>query len=218
MPDSPTQAAVAAILAKRDSILEERAKTRAEMAALSTRDRELDRELADCRAAARLFGVALDLPEETSEVSKLRIGSEIFDRLRKSLAAPSVAYRNFYQAIEGADAVQGPPPPPPPVPTAEIKALAAIQDALNAPAEMPRISDVVLDRLKAAGSQGSKASPIQRYIESTYGKKIHDKTVGMTLYRLQKDGLVRRDGHTWFITEKVMNPGAVTPGLSKLFD
>ena len=67
-------------------------------------------------------------------------------------------------------------------------------------------------RASEPGRKGSKAKPIQDYIEATYNTKIHDKTVGMTLYRLQKDDFVYRRGHTWFIAEKAMNPGAVTPG------
>ena len=40
--------------------------------------------------------------------------------------------------------------------------------------------------------------------------EMHDKTVGMTLYRLSKDGLARRDGRTWFYVapkEETENPG-----------
>lgn len=77
---------------------------------------------------------------------------------------------------------------------------------------MPRMSDIVLDRLKAAGAKGSKAAPIQQYIENVYATKIHDKTVGMTLYRLARAGLVRRDGHTWFIVPETVNPGVAAPG------
>ena len=78
--------------------------------------------------------------------------------------------------------------------------------------EIPRVSDIVLDQLKAAGSAGSKAAPIQEFIERTYRAKIHDKTVGMTLYRLLHKGLVRREGHIWFIATGAVNPGADTPG------
>lgn len=34
----------------------------------------------------------------------------------------------------------------------------------------------------------------------------------MTLYRLQKKGEVRRDGHTWFTVSGTMNPGVGAPG------
>jgi hypothetical protein len=204
MIDSVSPSTIAAIVAKRDEILKERALIREQTAALSMRDRELDRELADCRAAARLFGAKIDFPADDS-LEQVRY-------IRNALA--HVAPMRF----AGGGAAT-------PLPTPSAKkniaepdptkvALAAIQEALNI--GMPRVSDIVLDRLKKAGAKGSKASPIQSYIESTYGKKIHDKTVGMTLYRLAKDEMVRRDGHTWFITEKGMNPGAVTPGKINL--
>lgn len=60
------------------------------------------------------------------------------------------------------------------------------------------IRELVLDRLKAAGPEGSKAAPIREYLESALGIKTHEKTVGMTLYRLFKRGLARREGVTWF--------------------
>lgn len=198
MTDPVSPAAIAAIVAKRDEILKERAIIRERSAALSMRDRELDRELADCRAAARLFGAKIDFPAEDS--------SETTRFIRNTLTHSTL--RHYYG---GGDAT---PISPTPKPLNKVEAtavaLSAVQEALNI--GMPRVSDIVLDRLKKASEKGSKAAPIQTYIESTYGKKIHDKTVGMTLYRLQKEGLVRRDGHTWFITEKGMNPGAVTPG------
>lgn len=199
MTEADTNAAIAAIVAKRDEIVKERLHIRAERVRLSARDRELDRELADCQAAARLFGAKIEFPADEGSFPL----SEWARRAQRLLVASQEATNEVVRQ-----------------PSKEIKdptevALAAIQEALNLsePPEMPRISDVVLDRLKAAGSKGTKAAPIQSYIENTYGKKIHDKTVGMTLYRLAKDELVRRDGHTWFITEKGMNPGATTPGL-----
>jgi hypothetical protein len=202
MTEPVSPAAIAAIVAKRDSILKERARIRAEAAALSMRDRELDRELADCRAAARLFGAKIDFPtDDSSETSRF---------IRNALVHASPP-RIYFGG--GGGAAMSAPPTPKPLNKADATAVAlsAIQEALNI--GMPRVSDIVLDRLKKAAEKGSKASPMQTYIESTYGKKIHDKTVGMTLYRLQKEGLVRRDGHTWFITEKGMNPGVAAPGL-----
>jgi hypothetical protein len=80
----------------------------------------------------------------------------------------------------------------------------------------PRVRDAVLDQLKQAGVVGRKASSIREYFERTYSRNLHSKTVGMTLYRLLKEGLVRREGRTWFIVDETMNPGAGTPGLEDL--
>lgn len=75
--------------------------------------------------------------------------------------------------------------------------------------------------LQRAGVSGAKAAPLREQFEKAYGEVIHEKTVGMTLYRLSQDGLVRRDGHTWFLTdppqgEAVENPGGDTPGSEDL--
>jgi hypothetical protein len=83
--------------------------------------------------------------------------------------------------------------------------------------EAPTVRDGVLKRLQAAGSKGAKAIELRAFFEETYGIKIHEKTVGMTLYRLSRDHLVRREGRTWFIAPpkaEAMNPGAATPGFS----
>jgi hypothetical protein len=71
-------------------------------------------------------------------------------------------------------------------------------DEGDARANMPRIADIIHDRLEKAGAEGSKAAEIRKYILDTYDADIHDKTVSMTLNRLQKEGAVRREGHTWF--------------------
>ncbi len=91
----------------------------------------------------------------------------------------------------------------------------ATPSAPPAPAPRPTVSDVVLQRLEAAGAQGSKALPLRQYYNETYDMDIHEKTIGMTLYRLLKKGLVRRDGRTWFFVppeSETENPGAATPG------
>jgi hypothetical protein len=60
------------------------------------------------------------------------------------------------------------------------------------------IRELVLERLAAAGNMGSEAAPIKRYVEGIIKSPIHEKTVGMTLWRLSKLGFVRREGRTWF--------------------
>jgi len=85
---------------------------------------------------------------------------------------------------------------------------------------MPSVISIIIDCLRAAGASGTKAAAIREYIQNTYGQDIHEKTVGMTLYRLSQKGRVRREGHTWFyvptIAESVVfetkNPGVGTPG------
>src|SRR6202035_3821711 len=56
--------ASAMIVAKRDALSAERAELLERRSALLARMREVDRELADCRAAARLFSLPIDFPAE----------------------------------------------------------------------------------------------------------------------------------------------------------
>jgi hypothetical protein len=69
------------------------------------------------------------------------------------------------------------------------------------PSDMPSIRAIVLERLKEAGADGSKAAAIREYIETTYAAEIHVKTVGMTLYRLIKDHQARRVGRVWYFVD-----------------
>jgi hypothetical protein len=76
------------------------------------------------------------------------------------------------------------------------------------------IRDIVLERLRLAGSDGVKASEITAHLNSVRPQKVHEKTSGMTLYRLSQDGLARREGRTWFFVPQAetKNPGAPAPG------
>lgn len=71
------------------------------------------------------------------------------------------------------DTVEGPPP-------GEVKAY-------------------VLGQL-AAHPQGVRAREIRESYLSATSKTIHEKTVGMTLYRLMGNGQARRIGHVWYPT------------------
>jgi hypothetical protein len=75
------------------------------------------------------------------------------------------------------------------------------------------IRDLVLERLQIVGKTGAKTSDIRREIESLRKTRLHDKTIGMTLYRLSVDGLARREGRTWFFVPEAKNPGSGVPGL-----
>ncbi|MFA6156139.1 hypothetical protein [Mesorhizobium sp.] len=80
---------------------------------------------------------------------------------------------------------------------------------------MPTIREMVIAQLALAGDAGTKAADIRKFIEQTYKKTVHEKTVGMTLYRLSLDGLARRDGRTWFSDKpetETENPGVSAPG------
>lgn len=80
----------------------------------------------------------------------------------------------------------------------------------------PKIKDIVLERLRQAGDVGARASEIKEFV-SAQGIEMHEKTVGMTLYRLSNDGLVRREGRTWFFIPELERDdrGLVAEGTSK---
>ncbi len=69
-----------------------------------------------------------------------------------------------------------------------------------------------LELLSEAYPHPLKASKIQAKIEAEYQTKFHDKTAGMTLYRLSKEGFVRRKGVHWFFVPEDQrnkeNPGS----------
>jgi hypothetical protein len=118
------------------------------------------------------------------------IYKEVKDEVRARVFGTGAALE--HQATE-AQKVESPPPP-----------------------KVPKIQEILLERLREAGDAGSKAAPMRQYIEDRYRLKIHDKTVGMTLYRLLGKGQVRREGHIWFFVPPVAetkNPGVSAPGL-----
>lgn len=61
----------------------------------------------------------------------------------------------------------------------------------------PNIREMVIERLKQAGNSGAKVADVKKFIAGQ-GIEMHDKTAGMTLYRLSKEGIARREGRTWF--------------------
>ena len=76
-----------------------------------------------------------------------------------------------------------------------------VHSALTQILPKPRVRDFIVAQLKQAAAEGAKTGLLRDLYESSFGKPIHDKTVGMALYRLQKEGLVRRRGHVWYAVE-----------------
>jgi hypothetical protein len=80
------------------------------------------------------------------------------------------------------------------------------------------IRTLVLDFLKRAGDEGAKSSQMRQFIERATGRKLHDKTIGMTLYRLAERGLARRQGFVWYYVPQPGtngNPGARDAGAKE---
>lgn len=218
MTDSARMAAEAVILAKREELLRERAQLQEMRADILARTRRNERALSDCRAAARLFQVDIDFPSDDDDPEREYLRRRAMNderemreremRTRALIAAQAEARRqeerNRISHLHQPDLIQIDPPrpevttPPP-------------------PQTRPTLRVFLLDALERAGANGGKAAVFRELFERTFGEMIHEKTVGMTLYRLSKEGLVTRDGHNWFFVsrqaaDETENPGAGTPG------
>lgn len=227
MNDSLTSSAradtSALIIEKRDAIVAERADVLERRAELLVRLRRLDRELSDCRAAARLFNLDIEFPPDERDEDRVALlrrqgAMQEAERLEMELRRR----RNMavhYSNISRAETLT---PPVLPHRSAPAPIVEAIQENKQPPEvvvmhkERPPIRQVVLEQLQLAADRGRKATEIQEYIERTFGEPLHSKTVGMTLYRLSKDGIVRRDGHNWYFVPKggTENPGATNAGAN----
>jgi hypothetical protein len=78
----------------------------------------------------------------------------------------------------------------------ELKDLLARDESRRA--RRPTLRKVVLDQLRLAGREGSKAATIRTHATQFLQREFHAKAVGMTLNRLATKGLARRKSHIWF--------------------
>lgn len=187
------KAAIQALEAKALELTQDRIPVRRRLIEDAARDVEIERDIAGCLAGARALGWELELPEGP--------------RLNQVQQA---ALNNF---INSRNVMVGQGPLLKPVWGIKADDTEPNEVDLLTGEDMPRIADIIIDRLTAAGEEGSKAADIRRYILNTYDTDMHEKTVGMTLYRLQKAGKVRRDGQIWFLASpEAKNPGDGTPG------
>lgn len=221
IPQDPQLAATAKLIAeRRDKLLAERTELREARETLLARSRRVDREIGDCRAAARFFGLQMEFPEDPADMAERDL---LMRRMREREAASEAAQRSFFrQAPPPLPSGIGHPIPPPLPPSAATPPPPLPLPPLPPPPvtvqvqARPTVREVALAHLRAAGPHGAKAADIRDYFERTYGQVVHEKTVGMTLYRLLQAKQVRRDGHTWFFgppNAEMKNPGVGAPGL-----
>lgn len=69
--------------------------------------------------------------------------------------------------------------------------------------KFPTVKSFVLDAAREAFPASVRAADLRRAILNHLGLELHEKTVGMTLYRLSKEGFITRNGIDWFF-----NPNA----------
>jgi len=175
-----TNLAVLALQARARELIEDRDDNRHHLLEDAYRDAQIERDLAGCAAGARALGHEIDVsggivipPAKQQFLQQFLNGRNLMSAVYAMLRA------DFGIDDDGADA-------------------SATADSRP---DMPRIADVILERLKVAGDEGARAADIRRYILRTYASDIHEKTVGMTLNRMQTAGQVRRDGRLWFLVQ-----------------
>jgi hypothetical protein len=167
----------------------------------------LDAEKArmQCRRAFNVFGF-----DDTDP----KVWDKVKDKIGELAYVDAIKRARLPKAVE----------PPPTAETTEIDQEEDFSGAEEPSSEdAPRVREMALTRLQTIGSSGAKAAEIREYIEKTYKRSLHEKTVGMTLYRLSQEDppKVHRKGHTWFFgpsQDEQKNPGGDTPGDMSVFD
>ncbi len=74
------------------------------------------------------------------------------------------------------------------------------------PSLKPSFKEAAIEFLQKIYPRGLKATHIRALAQSHYGITAHEKTAGMTLYRLKKEGLVRRNGLYWYFMAPERHP------------
>lgn len=81
--------------------------------------------------------------------------------------------------------------------------------APSVPQRPNSIKVYVLEAARQAFPNPVRATQLRKQLEEQ-GINVHEKTMGMTLFRLKKEGLVERQGRDWFFVRDV--PGKENPG------
>jgi hypothetical protein len=183
------------IVKRRDWLVVERLRLFRLKRAIDAYARTVDSQLHECVEAGRELGAKIalpiwenvwttSLPEEMGRVCEASEWTRPEQTMRKSAYNP-LSFDDvlaFYvsEALEHC----------------EVQDLRARQERRRA--RRPTLRKLVLDQLRSAGPEGSKAAPIRAHARQVLERDFHVKAVGMTLSRLAKQGLARRKGHIWF--------------------
>ncbi|WP_339036048.1 hypothetical protein WHZ78_33460 [Bradyrhizobium symbiodeficiens] len=221
MDDEVRKAAAGAVVEKFQDLIVQRGDALRRRSEIDREIRGIDRALFDCRAAGRLFGVDIELPEDARPAvivppkpAAAVAASELLHRVHRYpwASGPSRSRPqepSLLSALDKAIGTAETPAPAPPLPNVASTTLT--------PGAEPSIRDLILLYLNQAGPRGEKAAVLRRRVETFLNRQIHYKTIGMSLYRLSKETppMVRREGQTWFLipaAAEAKDPGAATPG------
>lgn len=64
--------------------------------------------------------------------------------------------------------------------------------------EPPSVKEFVLREAEAAHPNPVRASALRKLYQDKFGPELHEKTIGMTLYRLSRKQALRRRGIDWY--------------------
>jgi hypothetical protein len=189
------QSAIEYVVERRDWLVVERLRLFRLKRAIDAYARTVDSQLQECVEAGREVGAKIALPiwenvwktslqEEMRRVCAVSEWTRPEQTMRKSAYIPlsfdDVLEFWMMKALEDC----------------EVQDLRARQEGRRA--RRRTLRQIVLDQLRLAGREGSKAATIRTYATQVLERDFHVKAVGMTLNRLAMQGLARRKGHVWF--------------------
>ena len=99
-------------------------------------------------------------------------------------------------------------------PAQAAAAIATADATLSAQATVTRgtadarggFKEQAIEVLKASYPTPMRAAEVQQAVERKLLRQFHEKTAGMTLFRLSKDGVVRRSGWEWYFVPENDRP------------
>ena len=193
--DAIRQLAIDHIVKRRDWVVVERLRLFRLKRAIDAYARTVDSQLHECVEAGRELGAKIALPVweivlTTSLQEEMRRVCEASEWTRPEQTMRKSAYNplSFDNVLESRVWVA--------LEHCEVQDLRARQEGRRA--RRPTLRKLVLDQLRSAGREGSKAAPIRTHAKQILERDFHAKAVGMTFRRLAKQGLARRKGHVWF--------------------
>jgi len=199
MEDNHRESAAKAIIEAYRRLSEARERLSVERAGLTRELRLNERSMSDCRAAARFFGIDDRLPAtddraETALHEQALRNARIHSAVQEAAVAPiRTVWRSFNSHAVSTDEM-------PALPMHLDQATHQTQaDESPAPSPVrPPLREYLLLELQRAGAAGAKAAALRASFQEHFHIEIHEKTVGMTLYRLSQNREVHRRGHFWF--------------------
>jgi hypothetical protein len=198
------QFAIEYVVERRDWLVVERLRLFRLKRAIDAYARTVDSQLQECVEAGRELGAKIALPIwenvwKTSLQEEMRRVCAVSEWTRPEQAMRKSAYNplSFDDVLEFRVAET--------LEDCEVQDLRARQEGRRA--RRRTLRQIVLDQLRLAGREGSKAATIRTHATQILERDFHVKAVGITLNRLAEQGLARRKGHVWFAVGRSFEEG-----------